>query len=122
MKLQNPYTRGYIEYPLSFKPSRLEYQITHETPFTERRSEWYVALITTGDMVYIPCGQNRCQNIYIVTKYYRAKQLTYPHGIYTLPLWHFTQPVVGDTPEDEDVFIIDDDDFDYDDFFNTHNI
>lgn len=143
MKLQNPYTKGYIEYPLYFEPNRLSFQVRHETPFTERFSEWQVALIETGDMIYIPCGQNRCRNIYIVTKYYRAKMMTFPHGIYTLPLYYFTQPAIGDKPSEDivddeyinDYFDDDDDDdieedgiddddenFDYANFFSTHSI
>lgn len=89
MKLQNPYTRGYIDYPLSFEPEKLNYQIQHETPFTNRFSEWAVSIIATGDMIYIPCGQNRCRKIYVVTRFYLDKTVTYPHGIYTIPIAYF---------------------------------
>ena len=92
MRLQNPYTRGYIEYPLYFEPSRLNYFIRHETPFTERYSEWAVSIIETGDMIYIPYGQNRCRDIYIVTKYFRTGAVKYPQGIYTVPMSYFTNP------------------------------
>lgn len=92
MKLQNPYTRGYIEYPLYFEPEKLNYQIHHETPFTERYSEWAVSEIETGDVIYIPCGQNRCRNIYIVTKFFLNKTVSFPNGIYTIPLSYFITP------------------------------
>jgi len=92
MKLQNPYTRGYIEYPLYFEPEKLNYQIHHETPFTERYSEWAVSVIETGDVIYIPYGQNRCRNIYVVTKFFLNGTVTYPQGIYTIPVSYFTTP------------------------------
>ena len=90
MRLQNPYTKKYIEYPLEFEPEKLNYQIRHETPFTECFSEWAVSIIATGDMIYIPCGQNRSRHIYVVTRLYRRKQVTFPYGIYTIPLDYFT--------------------------------
>lgn len=92
MRLQNPYTRGYIEYPLYFEPEKLNYQIYHETPFTERYSEWAVSIIETGDMIYIPTGQNRCRNIYVVTKFYLQGVVKFPQGIYTVPMSYFTTP------------------------------
>lgn len=91
MKLQNPYTRGCIEYPLYFEPEKLNYFICHETPFSEFYSEWAVSVIETGDMIYIPYGQNRCRNIYIVTKFYLNGDVTYPYGIYTIPTSYFTR-------------------------------
>lgn len=91
MRVQNPYTRGYIEYPLSFSPEKRNYFVSHETPFTARRSEWAVSIIENGDMIYIPCGSNRCQNIYIVTKFFLQGTLTYPLGIYTIPMSYFTR-------------------------------
>ena len=90
MKLQNPYTRGYIEYPLYFEPEKLNYFIQHETPFTDRRSEWAVSMIATGDMIYIPCGQNRSRNIYVVTRFFLNKTVQFPRGIYTIPMSYFT--------------------------------
>lgn len=95
MRLQNPYTRGYIEYPLIFEPEHLSYHIRHDTPFSEYCSEWAVSEIDTGDVIYIPCGQNRSRNIYIVTSFYRSGELKYPHGIYTVPLSYFTRPHSG---------------------------
>ena len=92
MKLQNPYTKGYIEYPIFFNLHNLTYHIQHETPFTERRSEWAVSILDTGDMVYVPYGENRCRNIYIVTKFYLNKTVEFPRGIYTIPMSHFTTP------------------------------
>jgi hypothetical protein len=92
MRLYNPYTRGYIEYPLYFEPEKLSYFIRHETPFSEFYSEWAVSIIETGDMIYIPCGQNRSRNIYVVTKFYRNKTVEFPRGIYTIPISHFTMP------------------------------
>lgn len=91
MKLQNPFTKGYIEYPISFAPEKLHYQIHHDTPFTKCHSEWAVSILETGDMIYIPCGQNRCRNIYIVTHFYIEKIVEFPRGIYTMPLSFFTR-------------------------------
>lgn len=111
MKLQNPYTRGYIEYPLFFEPEKLHYHIRHETPFSARYSEWAVSIIETGDMIYIPCGQNRCRSIYVVTKFFLDKTVTFPRGIYTIPMSYFTTTqtsVVEDVDDDEDI--------DFDDF------
>lgn len=90
MKLHNPYTGGYVEYPLYFEPENLNYHIYHETPFTERYSEWAVSVLDTGDTIYMPYGQNRCRNIYIVTKFFTNKTVRFPHGIYTIPLSYFT--------------------------------
>lgn len=107
MKLQNPYTRGYIEYPLYFEPEELNYHIRHETPFTDRYSEWAVSVISTGDVIYIPYGQNRCRNIYIVTRFYINKEVAFPRGIYTIPVSYFATHKIN--IEDDDDF---DDDFD----------
>lgn len=118
MKIQNPYTRGYIEYPLFFEPEKLNYYIRHETPFSERYSEWAVSIIETGDMIYIPYGQNRCRNIYIVTKFFLDKTVTFPRGIYTIPMSYFTTSqvkIVDEDIEDNDDDI-DFDDLDFDDF------
>lgn len=90
MRLKNPYTRGYIEYPLFFEPEKLTYQIRHETPFSAWHSEWAVSHIDTGDMIYIPCGSNKCRDIYIVTKFYLDGTVEYPLGIYTIPIQYFT--------------------------------
>lgn len=91
MRLQNPFTKGYIEYPLYFEPEKYTYQIRHETPFSNRYSEWAVSIIETGDMIYIPCGENRSRNIYIVTKFYLDKIVSFPRGIYTVPISYFTR-------------------------------
>ena len=116
MQLQNPYTRGYIEYPLYFEPERMNYHIRHETPFTERYSEWAVSIIETGDMIYLPYGNNRCKNIYIVTQAYLAKRVQFPYGIYIIPLNYFTTPQVDDDYYDDDEEdYYEDDEFDYDD-------
>lgn len=86
MKLYNPYTNGCIEYPLNFDLNVLDYYIQHETPFTDRCSEWVVSVLESGDMIYIPYGNNRCNNIYVVTKLYINKLLKLPHGIYIVPM------------------------------------
>ena len=91
MKLYNPYTRQEIEYPVNLDLHILTYHIRHETPFTDRYSEWAVTMLDNGDMVYIPCGDNRCNNIHIVTKLYLKNIVTLPHGIYTIPMSYFTQ-------------------------------
>ena len=91
MKAKNPYTGEYIEYPLELLDlNRYEFRICHETPFSERFSEWAVYLLDTADMIYVPAGQNRCRNIYIVTWEFTSKQVQFPYGIYTIPLKHFT--------------------------------
>ena len=114
MRLQNPYTRGYIEYPLYFEPEKLNYYIRHETPFSERYSEWAVSIIENGDMIYIPYGQNRCRNIYIVTRFYLDGTAKFPMGIYTIPISYFTTPTTSPYEHDEDCE--DDEDFEDDDF------
>lgn len=91
MMLKNPYTRGYIEYPLVFEPEKLHIVIQHETPFSDSRSEWAVSYMHSGDVIYIPTGQNRCRDIYIVTKFYLDKTVSFPRGIYTIPLSYFTR-------------------------------
>jgi hypothetical protein len=90
MRLQNPYTKGYIEYPINFDLEKLHYDIRHETPFTESFSDWAVSVLETGDMIYIPYHQNRCRNIYIVTNFYIKKEVSFPRGIYIIPFSHFT--------------------------------
>ena len=112
MQLQNPYTRGYIEYPLNFDLEKLHFHIRHETPFTDRWSEWAVSILDNADMIYIPYGQNRCRNIYIVTYFYTSKQVERPHGIYIIPMSTFTTPKITFSQADDDFF----DDFDDEDF------
>ena len=92
MKMQNPYTRGYIDYPLYFNPEKFSYFIQHETPFSNFYSEWAVSVIETGDTIYIPYGENRSRNIYVVTKFYLDGTVKYPHGIYTIPKSYFINP------------------------------
>lgn len=92
MRMQNPYTRGYIEYPLYFEPEKLNYRIEHETPFTERRSEWLVSMIKNGDDIYIPTGENRCRDIYVVTRFYKDGSVQFPKGIYKIPMSYFMTP------------------------------
>lgn len=91
MQAKNPYTGGYIEYPLELlNLNRYEFNICHETPFTDRFSEWYVTILENADMIYIPSGSNRCRDIYIVTWEYTSGQTQKPFGIYTLPVSTFT--------------------------------
>ena len=106
MQLQNPYTRGYIDYPLYFEPEKLTYHIRHETPFSERYSEWAVSIIETGDVIYLPYGNNRCKNIYIVTRDYVDKRVQFPYGIYIIPMSYFTTPQEDDYFDDEDDYFI----------------
>lgn len=82
MRLHNPYTNGYIEYTLNLDLNVLDYHIRHETPFTDRCTEWAVSVLESGDMIYLPYGNNRCTDIYIVTRYYLDKLWCFPHGIY----------------------------------------
>lgn len=86
MRLYNPYTRIYIEYPVDFDIHILSYHIKHETPFTDKYSEWAVSILENGDTIYMPYGNNRCTDIYIVTRYHKL-----PHGIYTIPFSYFTR-------------------------------
>lgn len=90
MKMLNPYTKVELEYHIDFNLVRRSYTIKHDTPFSQFHASWMVVILMTGDMVYIPCEQNLSRDIYVVTKYYRAKQCSYPHGIYTIPLNHFS--------------------------------
>ena len=89
MRLYNPYTKGYIEYPISFAPEEYNYFICHETPFSNFNSEWAVSIMENGDKIYIPCGENRSRNIYVVTKFYLDGVVKYPKGIYTIPKSYF---------------------------------
>lgn len=101
MLLKNPYTKGAIEYPLDFDIHSFvldrwfNHHIVHETPFTERRAEWAVSTLKTGDMVYIPYGANRCKDIYIVTNFYLDKTVSFPYGIYTIPMSYFSSEQFG---------------------------
>lgn len=101
MLLKNPYTKGTIEYPIDFSISSFvldrwfNHHIVHETPFTQRRAEWAVSKLESGDVIYIPYGANRCKDIYIVTSYYLDKTVSYPYGIYTLPMSYFSREQFG---------------------------
>ena len=97
MLLKNPYTKGTVEYPIDFEINSFalgryfNYHIVHETPFTQRRAEWAVSHLKNGDTIYIPYGANRCKDIYIVTSFFLDKTVTFPYGIYTLPLSYFSR-------------------------------
>lgn len=91
--LFNPYTKGCIEYPLDLNLDELTYHIEHETFFCPYFTSWAVTVLESGDVIYIPCGQNRSRNIYVVTRFYLDKSVTFPRGVYTIPLNHFTREV-----------------------------
>lgn len=91
MKLYNPFTHQCIEYPLDFDLHVLNYHIQHETPFSTRFSEWAVSVLENGDYIYIPYGDNRCPDIYIVTALFIKKVIPKPHGIYTIPMSYFME-------------------------------
>ena len=111
MQLKNPYTRGCVEYPLYFEPEKLNYFIRHETPFTDRYSEWAVSIIESGDMIYMPYGSNRCRNIYIVTKFFLDGTAKFPYGIYTIPLNYFTNPANYNIVDDYEEYVDDDEEY-----------
>lgn len=90
MKLHNPYTRGCIEYPLNFDFSKFTYHIEHETFFCRYFTSWMVTVLESGDILYIPCGENRSRDIYVVTRFYLDKTVKFPKGVYTIPLTYFT--------------------------------
>jgi hypothetical protein len=91
MLIQNPFTKQLTEYPVELlNLSHYEFFITHETPFSERRSEWFVVILKNADTLYIPGSSNRSRNAYIVTWEHTSKQLPFPHGIYAIPMNHFT--------------------------------
>ena len=110
MKMQNIYTRGYIEYPLYFELEKLHYDIRHETPFSERYSSWAVSILETGDYIYVPYAENRARDIYIVTSFFINKEVAFPHGIYKIPMSYFTT-APNITVNDDEFFDGDDDDF-----------
>lgn len=86
MLLRNPYTRRYFDYPLdlSYNNIVLDYRIEHDTFFCPYFSQWLVAELESGDVVYIPTGENRNRNVYVVTSFYRTKQVQHPYGVYTI--------------------------------------
>lgn len=86
LHMVNPFTRECIEYPLFLLDLiDLEYYICHETPFSDRYSEWLVAVLKNGDTVYIPYSNNRCRDIYIVSHNFVAL----PYDIYSIPFKYF---------------------------------
>lgn len=91
MKIYNPYTKVYLEYPLDFDMHKLTYHIHHETLFSDRWSEWAVAILESGDELYIPYGSNMCPDIYIITRKFINKEVSKPYGIYTIPMKYFTR-------------------------------
>lgn len=93
MKLFNPYTKGYIEYPINFDLEQQTYHIEHETFFCPYFTSWAVTVLDTGDVIYIPCGENRSRNIYVVTRFYLDKTVKFPKGVYTVPINHFTTKI-----------------------------
>lgn len=93
MLLFNPYTKGYFEYPLNFDFEKPTYYIQHETFFCPFHTSWAVTILKTGDVIYIPCGENRSRNIYVVTRFYLDKTVKFPKGVYTIPVDYFTQEV-----------------------------
>jgi hypothetical protein len=49
-----------------------------------------VTVLESGDILYIPCGENRSRDIYVVTRFYLDKTVKFPKGVYTIPLTYFT--------------------------------
>ena len=90
MRLTNPYTKGTIEYPLNFDFYNRTYHIEHETVFCQYFTSWAVTILESGDVIYVPYGENRSRNIYVVTRFYLNKEVEFPMGIYTIPLNYFT--------------------------------
>lgn len=117
MKVQNIYTGEYIMLPIQFEPERMHYHIRHETPFSDRWSEWAVFIINTGDMIYLPYGSNKCEHLYIVTAAYRLGMVEHPYGIYKIPIHNFMSiPVIEPVYDDEFDYDFEEDEFDMNDF------
>lgn len=89
MKLYNPYTKVYIDYPLDFDAHELNYHIRHETIFNDWCTEWAVSELSSGDILYFPYGRNMCPDIYVITKKFINKEVKKPYGIYTIPMSYF---------------------------------
>ena len=87
--MQNPYTKGYVDYPIDLNLEDYTYRIEHETFFCPYFTAWAVTTLDTGDVIYIPSGQNRSRNIYVVTKFYLNKTVQFPKGVYTIPITDF---------------------------------
>lgn len=93
MLMHNPYTNGYVDYPLDLSRRNvvLDYYITHETFFCPTYSTWSVIHLYSGDIVYLPYGDRNRRDIYVVTYYYRTKQVSFPYGVYTIKYSAFMQ-------------------------------
>ena len=89
MLLRNPYTKKYIDYPLDLSDNNIvvSYRIEHETVF----SQWLVAELKNGDVIYIPSGDKNERNIYVITSFYRTKEVQFPYGIYIINSSDFTR-------------------------------
>lgn len=117
MQVQNIYTGEYIMYSLYFEPERMHYHIRHETPFTDRYSEWAVYIVHNGDMIYLPYGNNKCDNLYVVTLAYRLGMIECPYGIYKIPMHKFmSTPQFEPTQYSEFEAEFDEADFEEDEF------
>ena len=86
MLLKNPYTKKCIDYPLDLSSGNAVYQchIEHETFFCPWFTKWLVVYLYSGDILYIPAGERNLRDIYVVSHFYRVKEIKYPHGVYTL--------------------------------------
>lgn len=86
MTLYNPYTHGYIEYPLDLEDDNIIRQcfIEHETFFCPWHTQWSVLYLYNGDVIYIPYGNRNHRKAYIVTAYYLNRQIEFPYGVYTI--------------------------------------
>lgn len=90
MLVEHLYQKGYVEYPINFDLKRRTFHVDHETCFCPYFTSWCVTLLETGDMVYIPAGQNRSRYIYIVSWDYTRRAVSFPRGIYKIPISYFT--------------------------------
>lgn len=91
MLLKNPYTKKCINYPLDLSLDNIagKYFIEHETFFCSWFTQWYVVHLYSGDVLYIPSGTRNNRDIYVVTYYYRTKEVKFPFGVYTLSFSEF---------------------------------
>lgn len=90
MLMNKLYNKGVVNYPIDLSLQRRTFHIEHETVFCPYFSSWEVTLLETGDMVYVPSGQNRSRDIYIVSWNYTNGTLKFPQGIYSIPMRNFT--------------------------------
>lgn len=84
MIMRNHYTKQYIDLPIYVDYANLQFDICHETPFYAGFSEWNVAILPDGNRIYMPIGNNKQLNIYVVLKLYLDREIKYPHGIYEI--------------------------------------